>query len=64
MNVVQMYGAQIIAVCSIFNRSKDVNFNLPYFYISKIEVNNYTAEECPLCKQNLPIVKPGSRKIL
>lgn len=64
MDVVQMYAAQIVAVCSIFNRSKDVNFNLPYFYISKIEVNNYTAEECPLCKQNLPIVKPGSRKIL
>lgn len=65
INLVKSYNGKILAVCSIFNRSKQkLDFGVPYFYISKIEVNNYTAEECPLCKQNIPIVKPGSRKFV
>jgi orotate phosphoribosyltransferase len=28
-----------------------------------LDINTYEAEECPLCKENIPIIKPGSRKI-
>ncbi|MFN3550551.1 MAG: orotate phosphoribosyltransferase [Endomicrobiia bacterium] len=63
IDVVKNYSGNILAVCSIFNRSKEINFSLPYFYIEKIEVNNYNPQECPLCARNIPLVKPGSRKV-
>ena len=28
----------------------------------KLEVPTFTEEECPLCQEGLPFVKPGSRK--
>lgn len=62
MDTISNSGGQIVMICSIFNRGKEVDFNIPYFYISKIEVNNYQPEDCPLCRQNVPIEKPGSRK--
>ncbi|MCX7940840.1 MAG: orotate phosphoribosyltransferase [Endomicrobia bacterium] len=64
IDVIKQYGGNVVMVCSIFNRQTNVDFGIPYFYISKVEVNNYPPEVCPLCKQNVPIVKPGSRKIL
>lgn len=62
LDVISEWNGEVIMVCSIFNRNIEVDFGVPYFYISKIEVNNYKPEECPLCKQNIPIEKPGSRK--
>jgi orotate phosphoribosyltransferase len=62
IEVVENTNAKILAICSIFNRAKEINFVFPYFYIEKIEVNNYEPQNCPLCKQGIPIVKPGSRK--
>jgi len=30
----------------------------------KLNLISYLKEECPLCKEELELVKPGSRKIL
>lgn len=63
IGVISATRAKILATSSIFYRGKeDGKFEYPFFYISKIDVNNYKPEECPLCKKNIPIVKPGSRK--
>jgi orotate phosphoribosyltransferase len=66
IEVVKSYNAEVLGVCSIFNRGMvdDNYFGIPYFYISKLFINTYSKEECPLCKQNIPLVKPGSRKIM
>ncbi len=63
IDVVKNFSSNILAVCSIFNRAKEINFSLPYFYIEKIEVNNYSKQECPLCAKGISLVKPGSRKV-
>ncbi len=63
INVVLENKGNLVAISSIFNRSsEELNFDVPYYYIAKVNVNNFIPEECPLCKQNLPLVKPGSRK--
>jgi len=62
IDVVKNSNANVLAICSIFNRAKEINFGFPYFYINKIEVHNYEPQNCPLCEQGIPIVKPGSRK--
>lgn len=63
IEVVKSFGGEILFLCSIFNRSDNINFTYPYYFLSKVEVNNYYPDDCPLCKQNIPLAKPGSRKV-
>ncbi len=63
IEVVKNFGGEILFLCSIFNRSGNINFTYSYYFLSKIEVNNYYPDSCPLCKQNVQLIKPGSRKI-
>lgn len=55
-------GAQIAGVGSVVDRSNGaVDFGVPFKAVLSMEVISYPPEECPLCKQGLPAVKPGSR---
>ena len=48
----------------IVDRSNNkVQFGVPQFSTLQLEVVSYSPEDCPLCKQNMPIIKPGSRKV-
>lgn len=61
-DVVYKYGGNIIGACAIAKRG-DVNFTFPHYYLIKLELKTYTPNECLLCKENIPLVKPGSRGI-
>jgi orotate phosphoribosyltransferase len=63
IDVVKKYNGNILAIASIINRGNvEKIFSYPYFYITKVEINNFEPQNCPLCKQNIELVKPGSRK--
>lgn len=66
INIVKNSGAQVIGVASIVDRSNGkVDFGYPFKSSLKLEVVSYPPEECPICTAGmLPLVKPGSRKIL
>lgn len=54
--------AKIIGVGSLVDRTKGVNpFDVPYKALEAVQIESYPAEECPLCKEGIPVVKPGSR---
>lgn len=56
-------GANVIGVGSVVDRSNGkVDFGVPYKAVLCMEVVSYEAEDCPLCKQGIPAIKPGSRK--
>ncbi len=61
--ILQSYGAAVVAVGSLVNRSgKDNPFSpIPYRPLVVADFPTWTAEECPLCKQGMEIDKPGSR---
>lgn len=62
--LLQSMGAEVVGVGSIVDRSNgNVDFGVPYEAVLSMEVVSYEADECPLCKQGLPAVKPGSRNI-
>lgn len=65
IEIVKSFGAEVVGVASIVDRSNGkVDFGYPYKSFLKLDVVSYTAEECPICKENkLPLVKPGSRKV-
>lgn len=64
IEIVKSYGAEVVGVAYIVDRSNGkVNFGYPQFSVVKVDVTSYTPEECPLCKEGIPVVKPGSRKV-
>ncbi len=54
--------ANIVAIGSLVDRSGEINpFKYPYRALMKIDIQSYSPDECALCKQGIPAVKPGSR---
>lgn len=66
IDIVKKSGAEVIGIASIVDRSNGkVDFGYPFKSSLKLEVVSYMPEECPICAiGKIPLVKPGSRKIL
>jgi orotate phosphoribosyltransferase len=65
IDIVNEQGGEVVGVGFIVDRSNGkVNFGYPQKSTMKMEVISYLPEECPLCKENIPLVKPGSRKVI
>lgn len=64
VKVLTELGAEVLGVCCIVDRrATDSVLTLPVYSACKLEIESYTTEECPLCKEDIPYVKPGSRNI-
>ena len=62
--LVKELGGEVVAVAALVDRSGGkVDFGVSAYYLLDLDVKSYAPEECPLCKEGLPLVKPGSRKI-
>ncbi|MBU2471096.1 MAG: orotate phosphoribosyltransferase, partial [Bacteroidetes bacterium] len=63
IDIVHSNGGNVIGISSIVDRSGGtVKFDVPHqFSVLKMDVITYNPNDCPLCKQNIPILKPGSR---
>ncbi|MBN1560937.1 orotate phosphoribosyltransferase [candidate division KSB1 bacterium] len=57
-------GAKVVGVGFIVDRSKGIQlFDERVFSVFRMDVVTYEAEKCPLCENDIPVVKPGSRDI-
>lgn len=64
IEIVKQSNANLVGVGMIVDRSNGkVNFNVPQISTIQLEVVSYLPDECPICKTDKPLVKPGSRKI-
>ena len=55
-------GARLAGVGYVVDRSNGkISFPSKHFSVLKMDATAYKPEDCPLCKQNIPIMKPGSR---
>jgi orotate phosphoribosyltransferase len=62
--VLEAAGAKIAAlVCVVDRRAPGVELPWPLYAACMVDAGNWEAADCELCKQGIPIVKPGSRKI-
>ncbi len=61
--VLQEFEAIPVGVGVLVDRTGGVvDFGLPQTSIIQLNIQAYEAQECPLCAQGIPAVKPGSRK--
>jgi orotate phosphoribosyltransferase len=64
IDIVKNNGGIVAGVGYIVDRSNNkVQFGVPQFSTLQLEVISYQPDECPLCKQGIPAIKPGSRKV-
>lgn len=62
MEVVRQAGGVVVGAGSLIDRSGGaVDLGVPRHALAVLDVPVYTPEECPLCKDGSPAVKPGSR---
>jgi orotate phosphoribosyltransferase len=63
VRVLQASGAQVMAAGSIIDRSGgQAEVGVPRAALVTLKAITWTEGECPLCKQAIPITKPGSRQ--
>lgn len=57
-------GAKVAALaCLVDRRQAGVEIPWPFFPACKVDAANWDAADCELCKQGIPVIKPGSRRI-
>ena len=64
IDLVNRVGGEVIGVGVFVDRSNGtVDFGVKLHSILSVDVQSYEAENCPLCQNDIPIIKPGSRNI-
>lgn len=64
MNLVQTSGGELLGAGFLVDRSGgQVQFSVPMQSLLQLKVVTYKPDQCPLCANHLPLVKPGSRNI-
>jgi orotate phosphoribosyltransferase len=64
LEIVKTKGAEPVGVGVLVNRSGGrADFGVPLAALLNLDLPTYDPENCPLCKQGLPLAKPGSRKV-
>jgi orotate phosphoribosyltransferase len=65
IEVAKAAGGQVVGTASIVDRSPSglLQFDVPFVSLLRIDLPTYEQDQCPLCAQGLPVVKPGSRPV-
>lgn len=63
LDVVQRRGGDIVAIGAVVKRGR-VNLPMPVTALLDLPLADYSPAECELCKRGVPIVDPGSRRIV
>ena len=61
--VVREYGGKPTTVLAVVDRApqQEGRFDIPHHTVIALDVETYVPDTCPMCKEGLPAVKPGSR---
>lgn len=60
--VIKSLGGEVVGIACIVDRSVG-KVEYPLYSCIKLDIESYDVDKCPLCKEGIPYIKPGSRKI-
>ncbi len=64
LQLVEDLGGKPVAVAALVDRSGGkANFAVPLYQLLTIRAQTYEPGNCPLCREGIPAVKPGSRNM-
>ncbi|WPC41437.1 orotate phosphoribosyltransferase [Clostridium sp. JS66] len=63
-NIIKDLGGEVVGItCIVDRRAEGVEVEYPLYSAVKLDIKSYEKEQCPMCKEGTPYVKPGSRNI-
>lgn len=64
VSLVKERGGEVVGVGAVVDRSNgEADFGVEFHPLMSVDVQSWEESDCPLCKDGVPIKKPGSRKI-
>ncbi len=64
LDIVEQHQGYPVGVGVVVDRSGGkVDFDLPFFPVVSLKAQTYKPENCPLCREKIPLIKPGSRSV-
>ncbi|MCK4322222.1 orotate phosphoribosyltransferase [candidate division WOR-3 bacterium] len=58
--IVSIEKGKILGVVVMIDRSvDDIDFGIPLYSVLRYPINNYEQENCPLCREDIPLTKRG-----
>lgn len=63
IDLVREIGADVVGIAIIADRSKDLSLGAPVEALVRIGTTEWDADQCPLCREGLPLDAPGSRHL-
>lgn len=62
--VIEAHGGEVVAVVCLADRTNGNSVcDYPMYSSVQLNIATYDADECPMCKEGTPYIKPGSRNI-
>ena len=62
IEVAKLLGGEPVGLGCLIDRSGGtLSFGMPLVALASLKVESWEEKDCPLCKQGLPVIKPGSR---
>jgi orotate phosphoribosyltransferase len=62
--IIKSLGGEVVGIsCIVDRRAEGVKVEYPMYSAVKLDIKSYDKENCPMCKEGTPYVKPGSRNI-
>ncbi len=59
LSILRQVRADIVALSVIVDRSAaPPNFGVPMQALLKLQIDSYRPEDCPLCRANIPLIRP------
>ncbi|NPV87958.1 orotate phosphoribosyltransferase [Coprothermobacteraceae bacterium] len=62
IELVQSHGGIVRVALSVVQRQKQIDLPVPYASLVTLELPLYDPDNCPLCQQGIPLVKPGTKQ--
>lgn len=62
IDLIRGTGASVAGVGALVDRSSGwASFDVKYHALLSLDLKTFAADACPLCKEGIPVTKPGSR---
>lgn len=58
IGLVEERGGRVVGVGCLWNRDRQVQFSSPFFALVTRDFPTYLPEECPMCRQGVPLREP------
>jgi orotate phosphoribosyltransferase len=64
IDVARATGASVVGAVAMVDRGEGPNrLDVPFEQLAQVSLPAYEPDACPLCKEGVPVIKPGSRSV-